>query len=217
MSHLWCSALLSVLSPAPHLDSLTCLGNILIPRPRLPSILPVISNLRATIGTFFLVSIYRVFLNVYLYFQRLLVDGKDSAAAYLHKGMIAARTLMLESIRPSTASRYRQAYSRWENFCKAADVSPLPAQPDHLSACLAVVASETHSVSAVEAIYAAVAHRHKLEGYEPPTQNPALCLLLRSIRRKFGKPRCQVKPITDAMLRQMIDYLRLADSATDVR
>jgi len=34
----------------------------------------------------------------YLYFQRLLVDGKGSAPAYLHKGMIAARTLMLESI-----------------------------------------------------------------------------------------------------------------------
>jgi hypothetical protein len=82
------------------------------------------------------------------------VVGKDSAAAYLHEGMIAARTLMLESIRPSTASHYRQAYSHWENFCKAADISPLPAQPDHLSACLAVVASETRSVSAVEAIYA---------------------------------------------------------------
>jgi hypothetical protein len=125
--------------------------------------------------------------------------------------MLAARELISESIRPSTRERYKHGYARWEQFCAVADVPTFPADSEHVAACLAIVASESQSVSAVESVYAAVSHRHKLEGVPPPTSNPTICLLMRAIRRKFGRPRRQVKPLNDEVLRRMIDYLNEAE------
>jgi hypothetical protein len=134
--------------------------------------------------------------------------------AFLRAGLTAARNLTNESLRPSTKLRYLQAYARYEKFCNAANVSALPAASEHLAACLAVVASETQSVSAVEAVYAAVSHRHRLEGMTPPTSNPAVQLLMRAVRRKFGRVRRQVKPLDEELLREMLDYLKEAERSS---
>jgi hypothetical protein len=147
-------------------------------------------------------------------FQEGLCPRSAYPNAFLRAGILAARELTSESIRPSTSVRYKQAYTRWEKFCASADVTVLPAAPEHFAACLAVVASESQSVSAVEAVHAAVSHRHQQEGVSSPASNPAVRLLMRAVRRKFGRPRRQVKPLNEVLLRQMIDYLDVAECSS---
>ncbi len=134
--------------------------------------------------------------------------------AFLRAGLTAARNLTNESLRPSTKLHYLQAYARYEKFCNAANVSALPAAPEHLAACLAVVASETQSVSAVEAVYAAVSHRHRLEGMTPLPLIRLFSCFMRAVRRKFGRVRRQVKPLNEGLLREMLDYLKEAERSS---
>jgi hypothetical protein len=150
----------------------------------------------------------------YLCFQVVVPTMPEWPNGFLRASMMAARALTSESIRPSTNLRYQQAYARFEKFCASAEVPALPAAPEHLAACLALVASETQSVSAVEAVYAAVSHRNQQEGMASPTSNPAVRLLMRAVRRKFGCARRQVKALDENLLRRMVDYLKEAERST---
>ncbi len=125
----------------------------------------------------------------------------------LSTGLAEADRLIKTSVCESTSKKYALAYARWTNFCSLAGVSPLPASADHVSACLAILASETRSVSTVEAVCAAISHAHHCLNLESPTSGPAVSLLMRSVRRRFMKPVRSVKPLTSEMLRAMLDHL----------
>jgi hypothetical protein len=125
----------------------------------------------------------------------------------LSAGLAEANRMIKESVRESTLKKYSLAYARWTNFCSLTGVSPLPASAAHVSACLATLASETRSVSTVEAVYAAISHAHHCLNLKSPTSGPAVSLLMRSIRRRFKKPVSSVKPLTSEMLRAMLDHL----------
>ncbi len=125
----------------------------------------------------------------------------------LSKGLAAAALLIDQSIQPSTARKYESSYIRWSSFCVSAGVPEFPAAPDHIAACLATVASETLSVSAVEGVYAAISHAHRRRNLPSPTSAPAIALLMRSVRRRFQKPRCPAKPLRMEVLRAFLRHL----------
>jgi hypothetical protein len=125
----------------------------------------------------------------------------------LLRGLATARQLIADSLAPGSRPRYLLGWRRWTNFCRKTAVAPFPASSHHVAACLATVASDFKSVSAVEGVYAAVAHFHRTQGVVPPTEDPAVGLLMRSVRRDYGRPQRSVKPLTPVMLRQMVDYL----------
>ena len=141
--------------------------------------------------------------------------ASTSGSLLLQTGLQLAADFVQQSLRPSSQRRYKIGFGRWERFCAATNLPVLPAQADHVAACLALVASETHSVSAVEGVYASISHQHRVHGFPSPTSNSIICLLMRSIRRRFGHPRVQVKPLTPAMIRDMIDYLHRPEHGID--
>jgi hypothetical protein len=125
----------------------------------------------------------------------------------LAASLAAAARLIDQSIWPSTARKYESSYVRWSSFCVSAGVPKFPAAPDHVAACLATLASETLSVSAVEGVYAAISHAHRCRNLPSPTSAPAIALLMRSVRHHFQKPRCPAKPLRMDVLRAFLRHL----------
>jgi hypothetical protein len=134
---------------------------------------------------------------------------------YLAQSLALAEKLIGQGIRESTSRKYSQAYTHWIKFCDLAQVSPLPATTEHVCACLAQLASETHSVATVESVYASISYMHRSHNLNSPTSGPAVALLMRSIRRQFQKPRRVVKPLTLNMLRTMLDHLYQPSHGSD--
>jgi hypothetical protein len=126
-------------------------------------------------------------------------------AATLAEGQRLALDLVKASLRPSSRVRYRQGWKKWLDFCASSGLSPLAATSDHVTACLALVASSSESVSSVEAVYASISHEYRSRNLPPPTSGPVVGLLMRGIRARFGKLRRPVSPLTSAMIRRFFD------------
>jgi hypothetical protein len=84
----------------------------------------------------------------------------------------------------------RKAYALdWADFaawCHARGASPPPAHPGLVAAYLSDLAQAGRKVSTVVRRAAAIAHRHKLAGLEPPTNAEGVRAVLRGIRRAIG-------------------------------
>ena len=119
------------------------------------------------------------------------------------------------SLSSSTLHQYRQSYQRWADFCSRNGLPETPASTAHVSACLALVASETQSVSAVEKLLSAIAFEHRRLFLPSPTENAAIGLLLRGIRRRFTVERRPKKPLTHDLLQRMIDVLHRPEHGQD--
>ena len=104
----------------------------------------------------------------------------------------------------------------YENFCEKSNVQAYPGEAKVLGACLSLRANSSQSVSMVEKLHAAVSHEHKLKFLPSPTEHPTIKLLMRSIRRKYTKPRNPVKPLELVHLRKLNQHLASSDNSTNL-
>src|SRR6516165_10088956 len=107
------------------------------------------------------------------------------------------------------AAATRRAYaSDWADFtawCAARSASPLPAHVGIVAAYLSWLAESGRKASTIGRRAAAIAHRHKLAGHEPPTNGEGVKATLRGIRRTIGTAPDQKAAITANTLRGMLD------------
>jgi hypothetical protein len=68
----------------------------------------------------------------------------------------------------------------------------------------------------VEKLHAAVAHEHKLRFLSSPTEHASIKLLMRSISRKYTRPRSAVTPLNTAHLRLINEHLQSSDSSNNL-
>ena len=142
-----------------------------------------------------------------------LICGKRTTSLQL--GSTLAQSFLDSALNPRTVRQYRGSYHRWETFCQTNNLTELPADPKHIAACLALTASETWSVAAVEKLCAAVAFEHRKAFLPSPTCHGSILLLLRSIRIHFLVERQSKKPLTHYILCRMIDHLSLPEHGRD--
>ena len=142
-----------------------------------------------------------------------LICGKRTTSLQL--GSTLAQSFLDSALNPRTVRQYRGSYHRWETFCQTNNQTELPADPKHIAACLALTASETWSVAAVEKLCAAVAFEHRKAFLPSPTCHGSILLLLRSIRIHFLVERQSKKPLTHYILCRMIDHLSLPEHGRD--
>jgi hypothetical protein len=133
---------------------------------------------------------------------------------FLRQSTCAAVDLVARSLATSSRPRYDMGWRRWTDFCQKAKVRPFPAASEHVLSGLAHVVKETQTLSTVEAVYASISHFHRSRGLPPPTANPAIDLLMRSVRRDLGRPTRSVKPLTLEIVQQMIDHLSQQEKGT---
>ena len=82
-----------------------------------------------------------------------------------------------------------------------------PATVQHVSACVAYVASTTASASSAEKVAASISFEHRRRFEISPTSHPSFTLLMKSIRKNYSSPRQPKSPITKEMIRQFLDHL----------
>jgi site-specific recombinase XerD len=107
------------------------------------------------------------------------------------------------------AASTRRAYaSDWADFtawCAARSASPLPAHVGIVAAYLSWLAQSGRKASTIGRRAAAIAHRHKLAGHEPPTNGEGVKATLRGIRRTIGTAPDQKAAVTANTLRTMLN------------
>jgi hypothetical protein len=97
------------------------------------------------------------------------------------------------------AATHKAYSSDWADFaawCHARGASPLPAHPGLVAAYLSDLAQAGRKASTVGRRAAAIAHRHKLAGLEPPTNAEEVRAVLRGIRRAIGTAPDRKSPAT---------------------
>ena len=133
----------------------------------------------------------------------------------LDVGSDLARSYLDSALNPVTVRQYKGALQRWETFCAQNGLPLTPAEPAHVAACLALTASESQSVSAVEKLVAAIAFEHRRQFLPSPTSHESISLLLRSIRRHLTVERQPKQPLTHEILRRMADHLQMPEHGRD--
>jgi hypothetical protein len=125
----------------------------------------------------------------------------------LSKGLELAADFLQTSLAESTLRQYQSVYHYWKNFCSENGLQEYPASVEHVSSCIAIVASKTRSVATVESLSSAIAYEHRKRFLPSPTLHETFRLLIRSIKRNFAVDRKTAEPITRELMDNLIDYL----------
>jgi integrase len=125
--------------------------------------------------------------------------------ATLDPAEIAAAVRFAEAAK---AANTRRAYaSDWADFCRWATsrgASPLPCPPGLLCGYLAALADSGLRASTITRRAAAIAHHHRVAGFDPPTANPAAREVLRGIRHTVGTAPGGKTPATADLIARLL-------------
>jgi integrase len=106
------------------------------------------------------------------------------------------------------AANTRRAYAAdWADFSQWAatrGAGPLPCPPGLLCLYLAALAEAGLRVSTITRRAAAIAHRHRAAGFDPPTANPAVRAVLRGIRHMLGCAPQSKTPATAELIARLL-------------
>ena len=92
------------------------------------------------------------------------------------------------SISSSTARSYNTAFSKWEVFANDRSWSVVPATPDHVAIFIAQLGEGGTSAGRVDAITAAIAHRHAAQALPSPIIHPTVRKVIAGVKRSVAKP-----------------------------
>ena len=125
----------------------------------------------------------------------------------LDRGLKAAERFYQKLVKTSTQSKYDGAYKIWEEFCAKSNIPTMPGNPEHVSACLALNMMEHESLSRVEMLRAAIAHRHRANCLPSPTEHFRIVNLFKAFNREYGSPRNPVDPIGYNIIQKVFDNI----------
>jgi integrase len=105
----------------------------------------------------------------------------------------------------STHTIYAGAWNRWERWCVARDIDPMPAHPAAICAYLAERAATGPSIGALDTDCSAIAYTHRRHRLPDPLCDEAVRAVRRGLRRIVGTaPRRQARPLGTPEIRQIV-------------
>lgn len=133
------------------------------------------------------------------------IGARDLASELLFADALkSAYDYALEEKAPATRRAYASDFAHFEAWCATMAAEPLPASVATLAAYLASLADAGRKASTIGRRCAAIAHRHRQAGYEPPTTGEKAKAVHRGIRRKIGTRPDQKAPATAKRLKAML-------------
>jgi integrase len=106
------------------------------------------------------------------------------------------------------AATHRAYESDWKDFaawCAARGACPLPVHAGVLGVYLSHLADSGKRASTIGRRLAAIGHRHKMAGLEPPNNSEGVKAVMRGIRRTIGTAVTQKSAATASVVRHMLD------------
>lgn len=128
--------------------------------------------------------------------RRDLVPGLEVAVSYAQ----ASRS-------PATLRAYRSDMSAFSAWCRARDLSPLPADPPTVASYIAHVAKAGLKASSIGRRIAAIRYAHKLRGLALPTEDESVRATLQGVRRSLGTAKKPKAPATDDLILAMLAHI----------
>ena len=112
---------------------------------------------------------------------------------------------------PKTVEMYKGAFARFKNWAQGMRISVLPVTVDDLMVYLMYVSENTESFAAVKMARYAVAYYHQMGGYQDPTKDPAVALVVEAAKRAWAHPVKKARPMTFYIIQMMVDKILGAD------
>ena len=128
-----------------------------------------------------------------------------STSGSLARGLVSAQKYLSNSLKPSTRNQYSRVYSVWQEFCRDNGLPEFDAGYEALASCLSLVMDQSNSYSSVSMLSAAIANEHRIHLKPSPTNHECISKLFRGFKLSNQLSRNPVQPLTDQILRQMID------------
>jgi len=117
-----------------------------------------------------------------------------------------ARSYVAASRATNTDRAYRTGWDQFTRWCETHGRESLPASAETVALYVADLAS-THKPATIDARLAAISAAHRAAGHGSPTKAEAVRLVRRGVRRTLGTAQRQVRPVTVADLRAMVDAI----------
>lgn len=118
-----------------------------------------------------------------------------------------ARSYAAEARSEATLRAYHGDWQRFCAWCEERGLSSCPAQPEHVAAYLAALASSGHRPSTIMRALSAISQAHGLAGVESPRGNPGLANVIRGIKRTLGTEQKGKRPLVLAELARVCEEL----------
>lgn len=106
----------------------------------------------------------------------------------------------------NTRRAYDGDWRRFESWCDAQKLAPMPAEPPTVALYLAALSSAGAKVSTIARAASAISSAHKTKGLESPTEHNGVREVLKGIRRDKGVAPVKKAPITFEDLRAMLAH-----------
>ena len=103
-----------------------------------------------------------------------------------------------QSFPENTRRAYHSAMSAFNRWAHENNISPAPAQPEHIAAYLYHLNQQGKSLSAIQIARSAIAKAHELHSPDPaanPAKSPIVAQTVKTIRRNHTTPARQAKPL----------------------
>ena len=108
---------------------------------------------------------------------------------------------------PKTVEMYKGAFARFKNWAQGMRISVLPAGVDDLMTYLMYVSENTRSFAAVKMARYGIAYYHQMGGYQDPTKDPAVALIVEAAKRAWAHPVKKARPMTFYIIQVMVDKI----------
>ena len=108
---------------------------------------------------------------------------------------------------PKTVEMYKGAFARAKKWAQGMRVSVLPMGVDDLMTYLICVSENTESFGAVKMAKYGIAYFHHMGGYQDPTKDPAVTLILEAARRMWAHPVKKARPMTFYIIQLLVDKI----------
>jgi site-specific recombinase XerD len=117
-----------------------------------------------------------------------------------------ARDYVAASRAENTTRVYRTGWAQFTAWCDEHGVMALPAGPETVALYVADLAKAAKPAT-IDLRLAAISAAHRAAGYESPTKAETVRLVRGGVRRTLGTAQRQVRPVTVAELRTMVEGL----------
>jgi site-specific recombinase XerD len=136
------------------------------------------------------------------------VSGFDNHVPALpSEDLESAHDFAKEATAYNTKRGYRADFAAFQSWCSARDVNALPAAPETVAAFLAAEAKAGRAAATIGRRVSGIAFAHRLAGHETPTNNTAVKITLKGIRRTIGTAPNKKAPAVAEILRDMVNAI----------
>ena len=111
-----------------------------------------------------------------------------------------------EAFSKNTQRAYKADWRHFEEWCDAANLVPLPAEPSTVAAYVDALAA-THKAATIQRRLVSIKKAHRGAGLEVPTDDPLVKLAWRAVRRRIGVAQDAKAPLLTNDVKAMVAKL----------